>query len=397
MLLRGRHYRTGEQLDVHLESGRIASVRPAEQEAADCEGELLAPALVDLQINGALGVSFSSGQLSVDEVCQVAQTLRRHGVGVFLPTVITSDEATLCHAFRTLNQAREADAGVSAMVPGYHLEGPFISPEDGPRGAHPAVYVRPADIEEFKRVRDAAEGRILLMTLAPEIPGALRMIEWLVAAGVRVAIGHSAATPAQIREAVQAGATLSTHLGNGCARMIPRHENLLWEQLATDDLTASMIPDGHHLPWTLVQCILRCKGPGRVIVTCDASPLAGLPAGKFEPWGGEVEVLPEGKIVLVRQGVLAGSWDFTNRVVEKLLRHCDGLPLAEVHDLACRRPAEFLGLSPAYSPRVEIGAPARLVMYGRDTAGSWRLTHSIIDGQVHEIPATALPGGAGAR
>src|SRR5262245_2983076 len=134
MLLRGRHYRSGEPLDVRVNGGRITSVEPAGTAAPDLEGELIAPALVDLQINGALGINFSSSQLTVDEGQQVAEVFRRHGVGVFLPTVVTADEATFSHAFRTFNRAREADAQVAAIVPGYHLEGPFISPEDGPRG-----------------------------------------------------------------------------------------------------------------------------------------------------------------------------------------------------------------------------------------------------------------------
>jgi len=387
MLLRGRHYRHGAKLDVVIEAGMIQSAGPTTELPADLEGDFVAPALVDIQINGGHGVSFTSAALTAEEVAKVARVCHGHGIGQFCPTVITASSETICHALATLARACEDDPLVAAAVPGFHLEGPFLSPEDGPRGAHPKEHVRPANLEEFHRFQDAAGGRILLVTLAPEVPGAMVLIEDLVRRGIRVAVGHSAASPAVIRDAVLAGTTMSTHLGNGCARMQSRHDNLLWEQLACDDLTASIISDGHHLPWSLVRCILRCKGPRRVVVTSDASPLAGLPPGKYRPWGNEVEVLPEGKIVLTSQGVLAGSWDFTNRCVEKLMRHADRLELPDVHDLASIRPAEYLGLPPERMPTMEAGA-ARLVVYRRDGGGELRLTHSVIGEFVSTIPAT---------
>lgn len=390
MLLRGRHYRTGETLDFTVASGRIGSVAPAGSATADLEGDYVAPALFDIQINGGHGVNFTSESLTRDDVARVVQVCHEHGIGQFCPTVITASVETICHALATLAKARDENPRIAAAVPGFHLEGPYLSPEDGPRGAHPRDHVRPASLEEFRRFQEAAVGRIRLVTLAPEVPGAMALIEQLTQKlKVRVAIGHSAASPAVIRDAVRAGATLSTHLGNGCSRLLPRHENLLWEQLASDELTAGIIPDGHHLPWSLVKCVLRCKGAGRMVLTSDASPLAGLPPGKYRPWGDEVEVLPEGKIILASQGVLAGSWDFTNRCVEKLLRHSDGWSLADVHDLASVRPAAYLGVDADLFPRLEPGAVARLVLYRRDSDGNLRLTHSVIGERVYEIPATA--------
>src|SRR5204862_5034262 len=140
-------------------------------------------------------------------------------------------------------------------------------------------------------LQDAAGGRLRLVTLAPETPAALPFIERLTQAGVVVALGHSAADGACIRAAIRAGARLSTHLGNGCHAMLPRHDNCLWEQLAADDLWASLICDGHHLPVSVVRCLLRAKTPARTILTCDASSLAGLPPGCYDQWGGEFEVL----------------------------------------------------------------------------------------------------------
>jgi N-acetylglucosamine-6-phosphate deacetylase len=394
MLLRGHHYRTGERIDVTVVAGRILAVTAAGKQHADVEGDYLAPALVDLQINGGLGVNFTSDRLTKQEVAKVALACHRRGIAVFCPTVITAAAETICHALATMVAVRVAESWLANAIPGFHLEGPYISPEDGPRGAHPARHVRPADFDEFRRFQDAAGGLIRLVTLAPEVPGALSLIEKLRSLHIKVAIGHSAASPATIRDAVRAGATLSTHLGNGCARTLPRHDNLLWEQLACDGLTASIIPDAHHLPWSVVKSILRCKGPGRVIVTCDASPLAGMPPGRYQPWEEQVEVLPEGKIILPSQGVLAGSWEFTNRCVEKLLQHTDGLGLADIHDAACTVPAKFLELRIDQTPQLEHQDPARLVVYRRDAEGNLGITHSVIGEQDYQIPSTASPTGA---
>ena len=241
--------------------------------------------------------------------------------------------------------------------------------------------------------QEAAEGRIKLVTLAPEVPGAIKLIEHLAKHGIVVSIGHSQASPAVIREAIAAGARLSTHLGNGCARMLPRHENILWEQLAADSLSASIIPDGHHLPWNLVQCIHRCKTLDRLIITCDASPLAGLPPGRYSPWGSEVEITTEGKIVLSSQGVLAGSWDFTSACVEMMMENT-GLSYALVHPLACDQPRRLLGLP---VPTLGVGQPANLVLLNRDDSGVLRHTTSIMGGKVIHRPHSAGPIGDAAR
>src|SRR5207248_2337185 len=155
------------------------------------------------------------------------------------------------------------DRAVAHAVAGIHLEGPYISAEDGPRGAHARRHVRPPDWDEFRRLQDASGGRVRLLTLAPEHDGAVHFIERLTAAGVVVALGHTAASGERIRDAVRAGARLSTHLGNGSHAVLPRHPNYLWEQLADDGLWASVICDGHHLPPSVVRCVVRVKTPAR--------------------------------------------------------------------------------------------------------------------------------------
>ncbi len=394
MLLRGYHLSSAARVDFLLDDGRIASVTPANRGlAADLEADLIAPAYFDLQINGGMGINFTSATLTHEEIERVVEVCAAQGIAAFCPTVITASSETIMASMSALRRACEASRALLEAMPCFHLEGPFISGEDGPRGAHPWEHVQAADITLFQRWQEAARGRIKLVTLAPEVPGAIRLIEHLVKHGIVVSIGHSHASPAVIREAIAAGARLSTHLGNGCARLLPRHENILWEQLAADSLSASIIPDGHHLPWNLVQCIQRCKTLDRLIITCDASPLAGLPPGRYSPWGSEVEITAEGKIVLSSQGVLAGSWDFTSACVEKMMENM-GLSYAQVHPLACGQPRRLLGLP---VPTLEVGQRADLVLLNRDDSGVLRHTTSIMGGKMIHRPRSVGPIGAAAR
>ncbi|MGH7171461.1 MAG: N-acetylglucosamine-6-phosphate deacetylase, partial [Gemmataceae bacterium] len=294
--LRGRHYANGQRLDILCEQGRIVALSAATDGRADVEAEWIAPALFDLQINGCDGISFNSPRLNEDDIRHVVAVCRRHGIGALCPTLVTNSREALLHGFTVLRRACETDAELAHVLPAFHLEGPYISGEDGPRGAHPLTHVRPPNWEEFCRFQDAAGGRIRLVTLAPELEGALPFIEKLTASGVVVALGHTAASSMCIRAAIAAGARLSTHLGNGSHALLPRHDNYLWEQLAADELWASVISDGHHLPSAVLRCVLRVKTPARTILTCDASSLAGLPPGRYRQWDQELEVLPTGRI-----------------------------------------------------------------------------------------------------
>lgn len=388
MLIRARHYRTDLPIDAKLLDGRIAAITPSHSTAkVDLEADLVAPAYFDLQINGGMGVNFTSNNLSRTDIGQVVSICASHGIAAFCPTIITAADETIRDAMKALAQACEASQQIQEAMPCFHLEGPFISREDGPRGAHPKEHVQLPDWNQFEQWQNAAGGRIRLVTLAPELPGALPFIEKLTKHGMVASLGHTAATPAIIRDAVAAGARLSTHLGNGCARLIPRHENVLWEQLASDALFASIIPDGHHLPWNVVQCIGRCKSLDRLIITCDASPLAGLAPGRYSSWGSEVEITPEGKIVLIEQGVLAGSWDFTVTCVEKIMHHL-GLTYAQIHPLAVDNPCRLLGLE---VPSIDIGQPANLVLLRRDQSGQIKHSHAIIRGKVTDRSTSVSP------
>jgi N-acetylglucosamine-6-phosphate deacetylase len=373
MRLRARHYATADPIEITCNGGLIDAIGPQTREPADLEASWVAPALFDLQINGCAGRSFNSDRLSVEDVHHVIATCRRHGVAGFCPTLVTNALGALVHGLTILRQACESDPLVETAIPVFHLEGPSVSAEDGPRGAHPRRFIRPPDWDEFRRLQEAAGGRIRLVTLAPEHEGALRFIENLVAAGVVVGIGHTAASGARIREAIVAGARLSTHLGNGAHALLPRHDNYIWEQLAADELWASIICDGHHLPPAVVRSIVRVKTPARTILICDASSLAGLPAGHYHEWDQDLDVLPEGKIVVAGTNYLAGSSTFTDWCVGNVMRF-GGVSLPNAVEMASARPRELLKLPPQ---RLEPGSPAELVFFDLSDSGEFRVAATV--------------------
>jgi len=296
------------------------------------------PGLVDLQVNGFHGVDFNASDLTADRIDEALDGIRATGVTRCLPTLITSSFDDFCARARVL--ARVA----SPTMAGIHMEGPYLAPEDGPRGAHPPAHIRPANVDDFKRRQDAANGRIVLVTLAPEVAGAIPLIEHLVASGVRAAIGHTAAAPDQIARAVAAGATLATHLGNGCAQMLPRHPNPIWELLAADDVFASLIADGHHLPPATVKSMIRAKGVERTILVTDAVAAAGCAPGMHTIGGVAAELSADGRVSLPGTPYLAGSALTLDRAVANTVRYT-GLPIDTVIPMASTIPARYLGIT----------------------------------------------------
>lgn len=372
--IRARHYATGELVEIVAEGGVIRSLDAPAPSPADLDLPWVAPTLFDLQINGCDGYSFNSDRLSVDNVRHVVDVCRKHGIGGFCPTLITNSFEAIAHGLTTVRQACEANGDIARAIPAIHLEGPYLSAEDGPRGAHPRRYIRNPDWDEFQRWQQAAGGRIRLLTLAPELDGALDFVERLVKANVVVSLGHTAASPARIREAISAGARLSTHLGNGSHAVLPRHDSYFWEQLAADELWASIICDGHHLPPALIRAILRVKTPARIILTCDASSLAGLPPGRYREWDQDLEVLPEGKIVVSNSGFLAGSWSFIDRCISRAFRD-GGVSLQDAIEMASVRPRQLLRL-PIHS--LEVGQPANLVLFEWDNKAGFHTKETVV-------------------
>jgi N-acetylglucosamine-6-phosphate deacetylase len=303
----------------------------------------ISPGWIDLQVNGFGGRGFNRPGLTASDVQFVTHALRQQGVTRYLATCTTDSREQLLHSCTQLGMVCAAQQAAGRGVAGIHLEGPYISPHDGPRGAHPREQVRPPDWSEFEQLQTAAGGAIRLVTLSPEYDTAPEFIARAVAAGVVVSLGHTAATGAQIAAAVAAGATLSTHLGNGCALQLPRHPNCLWEQLAEDGLSASFIADGHHLPESVLKVIVRAKTLQRCLLVSDYSELAGTPPGCYRNALGEVEVLPDGRIVVAGQrALLAGAASSLATGVWHI-RQAAGLTLAEAISLVTEQPARAMG------------------------------------------------------
>lgn len=260
---------------------------------------------VDLQVNGCLGVDFSDSRLTAEGVARVTEALAVRGTAAYLATATTSSWSTYEKVLPLLAGA-VSDPRCGGRVLGIHLEGPFISPEDGAVGAHPRHLTLPAKVDYFDRLYDLCRGELRMLTIAPELDGAGEVIGRAVSRGVRVSLGHTLATEEDVRRAVDAGASLSTHLGNGCPNLIDRHRNPIWAQLGSP-LAAMMIADGHHLPVSVVKSFLMAKAPEKALFVSDASPVAGLPPGEYAAFGGRVRVTGAGRVESADGTHLAGS------------------------------------------------------------------------------------------
>lgn len=306
----------------------VSAVRPA----AAPEGIYLAPGWIDVQVNGFAGVDYNDARTSREEIARSIGVLFSTGVTRFYPTVITGPPEGMEGALRNLARARDSLADGEAMD-GFHVEGPFISGEDGPRGAHPREWVRPPDFDEYRRWQDATGGRVRIVTLAPEWRNAPAFVEKVVSDGTVVSIGHTMAGRTQIADAVAAGATLSTHLGNGAHAVLRRHPNYIWDQLAEDRLMADFIVDGIHLDGSFLKVALRAKTAARSVLITDAATPAGAAPGRYRLGTVEIELLPEGRVVLAGQDRLAGSALRMDRGIENLVRLA-GLSLADAVRMA---------------------------------------------------------------
>jgi len=298
------------------------------------------PGFFDLQVNGFGGVDFNTPGCTGEQIAQAVAVMRTTGVTRYLPTFITSRYDHFAACVKPFLSDR------SPENQGFHMEGPYINPNDGPRGAHPRDAVEHASIDDFRRRQDCAEGRIKLVTLAPEVPFAIPLIEYLADHRVAVAIGHSDATAQQIREAVAAGATLSTHLGNGSARMLPKHDNLIMEQLAADGLCATFIVDGHHLPASSVKVMVRAKTPARSLLVTDAVAPAGCAPGRYTLGTEMIELDETGRVSQPGKWHLAGSALKMNDAVANTVKFT-GLPIEDVLPMASTRAAEAVGCKAA--------------------------------------------------
>ncbi|WP_420151412.1 N-acetylglucosamine-6-phosphate deacetylase [Spirosoma sp.] len=355
----GRHYQTGEAITVTWQDGCIRQIETDMNLSGDLP--LIGPGLIDLQVNGFGGVDVNSDTLTVEQIDTLTQLLWSQGVTSYLPTVITNSSERIKTALRTIREACDRFPMVRKSIAGFHLEGPFISTEEGPVGAHPKAHVKPPDWSLFGEFMEASGGLIRIVTLSPEWPESADFIQNCVAAGVIVSIGHTAATSEQIREAVAAGARLSTHLGNASHQVLPRHPNYIWDQLAQDDLTACVIADGFHLPDSVLKVVMNVKGE-RALLVSDSVGLAGCEPGQYSTHIGDNVVLTkEGKLHLAgKPNVLAGSAQPLIWGVQHLLS-CQLATLPTAWNMASLGPGRLLGLP--QSKGLTVGAPADLVVF----------------------------------
>ncbi len=388
MRIRGRHYRTMESVEIEVKDGCIQRVTSSPEPGR--EQPIVGPGLIDLQINGFGGVDFNQN-LTADRVRSVVKELWTEGVTTSYPTIITNGDTAIGEAAAAVCEACSSDPTAAAGIGGIHLEGPFITPVDGPRGAHPREYVQAPDWSLFSRWQSQSGGLIRIVTLSPEWEEADSFIEHCVRDGLVVGIGHTAADSEAVHRAVDAGATLATHLGNGAHLELPRHPNYIWAQLADDRLWASLIADGFHLPEDVLRVMLRAK-QGRAIIVSDAVYLTGMPPGAYKTHvGGAVELTEAGKLHLAGDSrILAGSAQTQIFGLRHLVQ--SGIAdLAAAWDMCSVKPAELMGLPAAAG--LQAGAPADLLVVSPPDSG-FAVLQTIKAGRVVFSAAETGPAGA---
>lgn len=346
---------------VEIQDERISSVAITGPE--DARLPFLSPGFVDIQVNGFAGIDFSAPDLTVEKALSVLPALWSTGTTTFCPTLITNSLPELAKNFATLNRAAEGNADFAHAAPCYHLEGPYISP--GPsHGAHDPQWMRPPNWEEFCELQRAAGGRIGIVTIAPELPGAGDFIRKARSAGIIMAVGHTDGGKDDVYGAAAAGAQVNTHLGNGCPNFIHRHKAPFWAQLATDSLQASLICDGFHLPPEVVKVIFAVKGIERCILITDAVHVAQLPPGKYRMVSGDIELLPSGQVLRADHTSMAGSALSMNRGIAVFMEYAPCALPAGIQ-AATANPARLLNRD-CVASQVAAGQPANLVLFQQE-------------------------------
>ena len=376
--IEGILYSNNERVSIEIENRviqKIENITTFEKEKSN--NYFIAPALIDNQVNGCVGVDFADPNLTTDAVLKTIKEHHKNGVATFLPTVITASQESLIQSFGNLAITLE-DSEVSNSIPGFHLEGPYISPEDGFRGAHNVEDIRLPDWDEFQKTNDVANGKIIQVTLAPEIEGAIEFIKKCEKNNIVVSLGHHNANADEIKRAVDAGAKTVTHLGNGCANTINRFNNPLWMQLAEDRLMSSFIVDGFHLLPELVKVFYKAKGKEQIILTSDMTLLAGMPPGNYEWDGKDIELTPEGIIMLPKENCFAGASLPLIIGVGNMMKFTN-CGLQEAIDMASKNPAKLYGFKDRGS--LEVGMRADLMLFSLEES-KLNVVKTIVGGNV---------------
>ena len=302
---------------------------------------------VDLQINGYGGVDFNAPGLEVEAVKAVARRLAEDGTAAFMPTMVTGDPEMLIANVRTVVAARKADPECARRIIGFFFEGPFISPVPGAVGTHPVEWVHAPDVAMFDRFQDAAEGLVRMVNVAAEIPGMPDFVRELVSRGVTVSLGHQmAAKPEELEPCLAAGARAFTHLGNGIPNMIPRHDNVIFSALADDRASIMFIPDGHHLPDTMLKIYFRAVPRHRLVAVSDAQYPAGMPPGEYDVCGSRARLEPSGLLWNPARNCLVGATTPMAKMMD-LLKSRIGLADEDCIAIGRDNPLRLIGLDPA--------------------------------------------------
>jgi N-acetylglucosamine-6-phosphate deacetylase len=353
------HYETGKPVRIKFSGGLISSINDI-QMSEGLDGVYVAPGLIDNQINGYRGIDFSDPDAGTGRIRMALDAIRKDGVTTFFPTIITGRHDILVRVFRNLARALQEDQEVRSSVAGFHLEGPYISDEAGYYGCHPVEFIRKPSWDEFMQYQDAAAGNIRLVTVSPEVDGAMDFIGRCVRQNILVSVGHTNASARQIMEAVDRGARLSTHLGNGCANLIDRHRNPIWPQLANDLLTPSIIADGHHLLPEEIRVFCKVKGPRNIILTSDVTHFIGMNPGNYTFLGSKIVLSSDGLIKNPVLDCLAGASLPLRTGVGNVMKFT-GYSLGEAVDLATRNVSSVCRMSDRGS--LEPGKRADLILF----------------------------------
>jgi N-acetylglucosamine-6-phosphate deacetylase len=284
---------------------------------------------IDFQVNGYAGVDFTAQLVTPEDMEKVADMLIAHNVSTIFPTVVTDDMGPLCERLVNMRKIIDASPRLKKLMPAFHVEGPCLLPEDGYKGAHPAECMIPATPDTLKRIVDACGGpdRTALITIAPEVDPGFAGTQYLVSQGIKVSAGHTNASRDTLYGAVKEGLSLFTHLGNGCASVMPRHDNIINRALSIPQLTLCFIPDGIHIPFWVLPLWLKVAGLERTMFTTDCMAAAGGPLGTYKIGRWTLEVGPDKVVRPAGKTHLAGS----------------ALTMPEAYDNAINK----LGLTPA--------------------------------------------------
>jgi len=356
--VKGILYSTNQGIEIIIENGLIKEVKETEISSLD-HVNIICPGFIDVQVNGYAGVSLTDKDLDVEGVQKATKGLWEEGVTTYLPTIITASSETIKSNLQVLSKSID-EPQLAKSIPGFFIEGPYINPLDGFRGAHNAEFVRLPNWEEFSEFILASNSKIIKTTLAPELEGAMEFILNCRDSGIVVAIGHHNGSAEQIHAAASNGASISTHLGNGCANMIHRHNNPLWAQMADSRLTPTIIADGFHLNKDELLVFYKVKGPDNLMLISDITKLAGMPPGEYDWNGKKVLLTEEGKLRLPEQDVLAGASFSIRKGVGNMMKYT-GCSLEEAIQMATANQANHFG----WNDRgvIEQGRRADLVLF----------------------------------